>query len=253
MNHERDEHRIATRKRQGLVWLAHATGWDALLDTLSLTAELHGPRNWTVTLLDERRGQLRFTSEGATAVSDALETAAVLASGRICHRCGAPGQVRGYGVFQTGSGTIPTRLETRCARCHDTEPGTKTAGDENPNAERVMTRDRQGLRWRPNYPGWEHLLDVVSAAAERHAPEAWHVAHLDQKMGHLRFAAEGRDETMQAVEAFAMGLSARTCFLCGAPGRTRGYDAMPDPHGDRPTPSRYETRCDACHEATRRR
>ena len=82
MSHERDEHRIATRKRQGLVWLPHAPGWDRLLNTLSLTAELQGQHDWTVTLLEERRGRLRFTSTGTTAVSEALESIAALGSAR---------------------------------------------------------------------------------------------------------------------------------------------------------------------------
>ena len=243
----RDEHRIATRKRQGLVWLPHTPGWDGLLDTLSLSAELHGPRTWTVTRLEDSNGRLDFQSDDGTAVSDALESAATLASGRICHRCGAPGHTRGYGTMRTLSGLIPTRLETRCRRCHAAEAGAGPVDEEGPSTEREGARARQGLRWLPMYPGWEHLLDVLSETAEHHAPAAWRVEHVDEKMGHLRFAAKGRNEAMQAVEAFAAGLSAVTCALCGAPGQTRGYDAMPDPEGGPPTPSRRETRCDACH------
>ena len=52
--------RIATRKRQRLVWLAHAPGWDGVLDTLSVTAELHGPPTLTVTWLEDRHGHLDF-------------------------------------------------------------------------------------------------------------------------------------------------------------------------------------------------
>ena len=100
-----------------------------------------------------------------------------------------------------------------------------------PSTEREGARARQGLRWLPMYPGWEHLLDVLSETAEHHAPAAWRVEHVDEKMGHLRFAAKGRNEAMQAVEAFAAGLSAVTCALCGAPGQTRATTQCPTRKG----------------------
>ena len=53
MMNERDEHRIATRRRQGLYWLPNTPGWDHVLDTLSETVERHGPAEWVVTFLDE--------------------------------------------------------------------------------------------------------------------------------------------------------------------------------------------------------
>ena len=219
---ERDEHRSATRERQGLVWLPRAPGWDRLLDTLSHTAELHGPREWTVTSLDEKRGRLHFSSIGGDSVSEGLEAFAGFMSARTCHRCGAPGRTRGYGPNQSAAGQIPTRIETRCARCHRAEAGTDAPGDE-------------------------------GSSAERHAPTEWTVRHLDQKMGHLRFEAAGGNEVTRALEAFAMEVSAHTCFECGAPGSTRGYDPMPDLDGEGTTPSRRETRCERCHEAELKR
>ena len=243
---ERDEHRIRTRKRQGLVWLASYPGWDPLLDTLSETAELHGPAAWRVTFLGEKTGRLDFASTGGNTVSGALEACAALMSSRACHRCGAPGQARGYGLMIGEGAPIPTRLATRCARCHGNEER-GGAAREGPSADRMRMRERQGLRRMANYPGWAHLLDVFSESAEHHAPAEWKATHVDQKMGHLRIASAGGNDVTGALEAFATGMSAHTCFECGAPGHTRGYWPMPSAEGT--TPSRIETRCDRCHAA----
>ena len=153
---ERDEHRIRSRKRQGLVWLASYPGWDQLLDTLSETGELHAPTEWVVTFLDENMGRLHFASTDGNTVSEALEAFAAVMSSRACHRCGAPGQARGYGLIPGARALIPTQLQTRCARCHGNDES-GTAADEGPSADRVLTRERQGLGWLPGYPGWEHL------------------------------------------------------------------------------------------------
>ena len=243
---ERDEHRIATRRRQGLVWFPNHPGWDGLLDALSETAELHGPPDWLVTLLDEWNGRLDFKSAGGNTVSEALETFATVMSSRTCHRCGAPGQTRGYDLVGGAGTLIPTRIETRCEACAAAEPGAALAGDDQ-DSDRVLTRERQGLGVLPSYPGWTHLLDALSESATRHAPPAWKVTHLDQKMGHLRFTSAGRNAVTRALEGFAMTLSLRTCFECGAPGRRRGYGLIPSEEGARPT--RYETGCDRCHTA----
>lgn len=248
MRQERNGHRIAARQRQGLYWLANTPGWDRILDTLSETAELHGPGEWRVTLLEERDGRLHFASTGGDAVSDALETAAAVMSARTCHRCGRAGRTRGYGLITSWGGLSATRLETRCGTCHREEAGTEAPAEEGPSAERVLARDAQGLRWLPDYPGWEHLLEVLSESAERHAPGGWTVTHVDQKMGHLRFASADGNEVTRGLEAFAMGMSTHTCFECGAPGATRGYDPIPDPDGEGARASRFETRCDRCHE-----
>ena len=120
---ERDEHRIRIRKRQGLGWLASYPGWDQLLDTLSETAELHGPAEWLVTYLGEKMGRLDFASTGGNTVSGALEAFATGMSAHTCFECGAPGHTRGYWPMPSAEGTTPSRLETRCDRCHAAEMG----------------------------------------------------------------------------------------------------------------------------------
>lgn len=71
--------------------------------------------------------------------------------------------------------------------------------------------------------GWFHLLDGLFEAVAMHVDEASispEVAQAKQKLGTLRVYWDGDDEFIRGATWLAEEVSARTCEVTGAPGRT---------------------------------
>lgn len=85
-------------------------------------------------------------------------------------------------------------------------------------AHRAATRERQGLTAVEDCPGWEHLLNALSEAAELHEPDGapWQVTALGHSHGRLLIESRGGDGVTRGLELLAHLASGVTCQRCGA-------------------------------------
>jgi hypothetical protein len=89
-------------------------------------------------------------------------------------------------------------------------------------------------RWIQCGPGWSPILARLNDRLEAIAPD-YQVLQIKEKFGTLRFyLGNGYHQLGEAAVAEAEGESARTCELCGNPGRLRVRNSW------------YRTVCDDC-------
>lgn len=91
--------------------------------------------------------------------------------------------------------------------------------------------------------GWYTILDVLCRQIQHHQqwnmPKHLHPVVLEQvkeKFGTLRFYYRGGDDTISGLVQMAEAMSAKTCELCGQPGRVHGghwLKTLCDQHADK--------------------
>ena len=67
--------------------------------------------------------------------------------------------------------------------------------------------------------GWIPLLDALCAGLQATGYDLTQVAQIKQKMGGLRFSADGADEAQRALVNEAEDTSWTVCEFCGQPGK----------------------------------
>jgi len=77
--------------------------------------------------------------------------------------------------------------------------------------------------------GWYTIIDVLCKQIQHH--QQWNMAkdiqpvvleQVKEKFGTLRFYYRGGDDTISGLVQMAEAMSAKTCELCGQPGRVHG-------------------------------
>ena len=109
-------------------------------------------------------------------------------------------------------------------------------------AQKKAVRERQRCRMLWYVPGWNHIVEALSEAVDRHERDSgtvgqWSVI-AEEKFGRLRFTSSGGDTHTAGLERLAVLLSQRICQECGAPGHGRRIGQF--------EPKRHATLCDGC-------